>query len=286
MNLNILLNTHLAHNILNIVQDKSNNEGKEIRNNFLNNFNEKLFLFGGNGSSKFEPYFFNLLIKANSGNISAYKILNGIIEKYEREYKMNLYNKYILMQSYLSSLNFQIENLINKINFAAIKIDLNETNIILANCLKMINDLKLKNEFFEFCLQLLKIISLKMNYKLDYESKRKMGNIISTRMLKNFNKNIVPISKSKKLLLFSSEYLTKKMNKTKPTKTDKNPKVKDEGFESLKSKYKLTLKMLNDEIFDELAKIEKDNSKLFVNDNINISFYYFLILILKFNLKI
>jgi len=270
MTLNILLNTHLAHNILSIIQDNSNNEGKEIRNNFLNDINEKLFLCEGNGSSNFEQYFSNLLIKANSGNISAYKILNGIIEKYEREYKMNLYNKYILRQSYLSSLNFQIESLINKINFAAIKIDLNETNIILANCLKMINDLKLKNDFFEFCLQLLKIISLKMNYKLDYELRRKIGNIISTIMLKNFNKNLEPIQKSKKLLLFSSEYLKKKMNETTPTKNNKNFEVKDEGFESLKSKYKLALKMLNDEILDELAKIDMDNSKLFANDNINI----------------
>ena len=272
MTLNILLNTSLADNIINFIQiqDNLNNEGKEIKNNFLNDINEDLFLLQGNESSKFEQYFCNLLIQSNCGNICACKILNGIIEKYEKEYKISLYNKYILRQSYLSSLNFKNESFINKINFAAIKIDLNETNIILANCLKMINDLKLKNEFFEFCLQLMKIISLKMNYKLDYELRRKIGNLISTIMLKNFSENLEPIPKSKKMLLYSSEYLKKKMNETTPTKNNKSPNLNEQGFESIKSKYKLTLKMLNDEIVDELDKIEKGNSQIFANNNINI----------------
>ena len=283
MTLNILLNTNLADNIINFIQIQGNfnNEGKTIKNTFLNDINENLFLCNEKGSSKFEEYFCNLLIKSNSGNICAYKILNGIIEKYEKEYKINLYNKYFLRQSYLSSLYFKNEKFINKINFASIKIDLNETNIILINCLKMINDLKLKNEFFEFCLHLMKIIQLKMNYKFDYELGRKIWNVISTILLKNFNKNLDPIPKSKNLILNSSDYSKQKVNEITPNKNNKNLDIKSKGFESLKSKYKLVLKMLNDEICDELVKSEKDNSNIFINDNKSIPIYNLLVSNLK-----
>jgi hypothetical protein len=48
------------------------NKIKEIKNNFFNDVDEKLYLCNVNGNSKFEEYFFNLLIKANSGNINAF----------------------------------------------------------------------------------------------------------------------------------------------------------------------------------------------------------------------
>ena len=98
----------------------------------------------------------------------------------------------------------------------------------------MINDLKLKNEFFEFCLQLMKIIQLKMNYKFDYELGRKIGNVISTILLKNFNKNLEPIPKSKKLILHSRNNSKQKKNEITPNKNNKNLDIKDKGFESLK----------------------------------------------------
>jgi hypothetical protein len=246
------------------------NKIKEIKNNFFNDVDEKLYLCNVNGNSKFEEYFFNLLIKANSGNINAFQTLYGIIEKYERDFKRNIYNKLILRQSYLSSLDFRKDSFINKINFTADKIDLNETNIILANSLKMINDLKLKNEFLDYCLQLVKMIALKMNYKLDLELRRKVGNIMSTIILKNFNKNLEPIQKSKKMLLYSSEYFKEKIKSNSQTKNNKNKVEEKKEFESLKSKYKLTLTMLINEIKEELKKIEKENSILFSKENLNI----------------
>jgi len=60
------------------------------------------------------------------------------------------------------------------------------------------------------------------------------------------------------------------MNQKTPTKTNKNIMGEDKGFESLKTKYKLTLNMLRNEIKDELRKIEEDSSKLFEKENINI----------------
>jgi len=270
MTLNILFNTNLADNILTFIRNNMINKIKEIKNNFFNDVDEKLYLCNVNGNSKFEEYFFNLLIKANSGNINAFQTLYGIIEKYERDFKRNIYNKLILRQSYLSSLDFRKDSFINKINFTADKIDLNETNIILANSLKMINDLKLKNEFLDYCLQLVKMIALKMNYKLDLELRRKVGNIMSTIILKNFNKNLEPIQKSKKMLLYSSEYFKEKIKSNSQTKNYKNKVEEKKEFESLKSKYKLTLTMLINEIKEELKKIEKENSILFSKENLNI----------------
>ena len=264
MTINILLNTNLADNILTFIQNNMIDKAKEIRNNFLNDINEKLYLCNECGSSKFEEYFFDLLVQANTGNINAYYILEGIIEKYERDYKRNIYNKFILRQRYLSSLYFRTDSFLDQINFAADKIDLNETNIILANCLGMINELKLKNEFLEFSLQLVKMISLKMNYKLDLKLRGKIFNIISIIMIQNFSKNLESIQKSKKMLLYSSEYLKEKMDRKSQTKTNKNIVSEGEGFESLKAKYKLNLKMLINEIKDEQKTI------FFSKENINV----------------
>ena len=270
LTLNILLNTNLADKILAFIQNNSPDKVKEIKNNFLNDADEKLYLCKEYGSSNFEDYYNDLLINSNCGRINAYYILYGILEKYETDFKRTIYNKNNLNQTYISSLDFRKESFINNINFAVVRIDLSETNIILANCLKMINDLKLKNNFLEFSLQLVKMISLKMNYKLDCELRRKVGNIISTVILKNFNKNLEPIQKSKKMLLYSSEYLKEKMNQNTPTKTNKDISKKSGGFEKLKSNYKLTLNMLRKEIKDELKSIENDNSLLFSKENINI----------------
>ena len=270
LTLNILLNTNLADKILAFIQNNSPDKVKEIKNNFLNDADEKLYLCKEYGSSNFEDYYNDLLINSNCGRINAYYILYGILEKYETDFKRTIYNKNNLNQTYISSLDFRKESFINNINFAVVRIDLSETNIILANCLKMINDLKLKNNFLEFSLQLVKMISLKMNYKLDCELRRNVGNIISTVILKNFNKNLEPIQKSKKMLLYSSEYLKEKMNQNTPTKTNKDISKKSGGFEKLKSNYKLTLNMLRKEIKDELKSIENDNSLLFSKENINI----------------
>ena len=160
MTLNILLNTNLADNILAFIQNNSTNQVKEIKNNFSNDVDEKLYLLNENENSKFEEYFSDLLIKSNTGNINAYNILYGIIEKYERDYKINIYNKFVLRVTYLSFLGFRTDSFINNINLSSIRIDLSDTNFILSDCLEMINDLKLKNEFLEFCLQLVKMITI------------------------------------------------------------------------------------------------------------------------------
>lgn len=270
MTLNILLNMNLANNILSFIQENSIKEGKEIRNNYLDNIDINSFLCKEYGSFDFENNYNNFLIKVYNGNINAYHILNKIIENYKIKYGKNIYNKFILQQSYIASLNNQKDKIINEINFAAIKYDLSETNFILSDCARMINCLKLKNNFFEFCLQLIKMITLKLNYKLDFELRRKVGNIIAKILLRNFNENLKETKKTKKIFALSSEELKKRMNDVTPIKFNKKNRITNQKYISLKNKYKTSLQMLSDEIQKELSNMEKNDLKLVEKEKANI----------------
>ena len=44
---------------------------------------------------------------------------------------------------------------------------------------------------------------MKMNYKLDFEMRRKMGNVIGQLLLKNFHENLVEIKPTERLIALS-----------------------------------------------------------------------------------
>lgn len=273
MTLNILLNTNLADNILTFIQENSPKEGFEIKNNYINSFDENIFLckeFKDYSHSEFERYHNNLIQKAYTGKIYEYHLLNEIIEKYEIKYGRKIYPKFLLKQFYERSLIFQKENLFNKINLIKIEFNLTETNIILADCLRMINSLKLRNKFLEFSLQLVKMISLQMNYKLDFELRRKAGNIIAKILMKNFYKNLEHFETTKKLLALPSEGSEQRMNQRTQVKKNKNKKDKGPILSPMKSKYRKCLNMLYDKVNKEIEIIDNKDSINLKKEKINI----------------
>ena len=77
----------------------------------------------------------------------------------------------------------QMLNIINTLDLAIAKFNVDKNTL---NLTKEINYLKLKNKLYEFSMELFKVFSLKMNYKLDFELRRKIGNILGEAILKNF----------------------------------------------------------------------------------------------------
>ena len=235
MTLNILLNTNLANNIINYIK---NPDAKiiEIKNNFWLGVKDKPFMCENNTASEFNKYYSVLLSKVNSGVIKYFHLL-GDIEKMNE----NLEEPLIFKNCYYTSLKSNIGDLKNLLYSLKLILDSNATNLMLTEYIKETNYLKLKIEVSNFCLELLKNSSIKMNYKLDFEMRRKMGNVIGQLLLKNFHENLVEIKPTERLIALSSEKIKEKIikNKSSPKKNKNNSDLLN-----LKTKYKSSMDML------------------------------------------
>ena len=162
-------------------------------------------------------------------------------------------------KSYYNSLRIQMFNIINTLDLAIAKFNADKNTLKLN---KEINFLKLKNKLNEFSNQLFKVFSLKMNYKLDFELRRKIVNILGQIMLKNFKVNLNDIQPTKYLLTLSNEQIAEKLTRLTNAKKNK-PKDLDENKEigTLKSKYIKSLQMLINKAKDEIDKFDIQNSK-------------------------
>jgi membrane protease subunit (stomatin/prohibitin family) len=144
----------------------------------------------------FKKYYSNILNNVLSGNIYDYYALRNIRGKYQNTYSPNA----LFESNYINKLDCKIIRLVSNINTIDSKIDNIMTNLEFAKGIKAINCLRLKVEFLEFCMKLVQVTALTINYKLDYELRRKIGNIVGLTIIKNFSQNIESVEDSKKLL--------------------------------------------------------------------------------------
>ena len=165
----------------------------------------------------------------------------------------------------------QNRNLINTFDIVSTKIGLDDTNLMLSKSLREISIINIKNKFTDFCLQLLKNISLKMNHKLDIELRRKVGNIISKILLKNFHSNLEKIVPTKKLLALTTEAIENKYAKnTTPVKKFNVNNKNNSQSKKLKLIYQKVLNMLKVEVEKELMETNKKDYKYNKKNNMNV----------------
>ena len=259
MTLNILLNSILANNIVKFIQQNQAFEGIIIKNDYLNNIDKNSYLCKVFDSPEFNMYYSNLISNACDGNINDYYKLNKIRDEYKSQRLPRLFRK----KSFYNSLKIQMFNIINTLDLTIAKFNVDKNTL---NLNKEINYLKLKNKLYEFSMELFKVFSLKMNYKLDFELRRKVGNILGEVILKNFKVNLNDIEPTKYLLTLSNEKIVEKLTKLTNTKKNK-PKDLEENKEigTLKSKYIKSLQMLINKAKDEIDKFDIKNSKNSMN---------------------
>ena len=267
MTLNILMNANLAINILKFIELDAVSQGKEIKNNYFEGIDEKVYLCSHHSELEVKNYYSKLINNIYKGSIYDYKKLIEIINKYEELNYLNLslYNYYSFALSVQNSL------LINMFDIIDTKIEFDNINLILSKGLRTISFLKLKNKYTDFCLQLMKIISLKMNYKLDIELRRKVGNIIGKIILKNFHCYLEKLEPTKKMLTLSLEEIGKQYAKCKtPVNKLNGNKNNISKSELLKLRYKKALNMLKDEVQKELMDTENKDYKYNMTNNISV----------------
>ena len=267
MTLNILMNGNLAVNILKFIELDTVSQRKEIKNNYFEGIDEKVYLCSQHSESEIKDYYSQLINNICDGSLYDYKKLIEIINKYEG---LNYLNSSIY-NFYKCGLRAQNRNLINTFDIISTKIGLNDTNLILSKSLRAISFLNIKNKFTDFSLQLLKNISLKMNHKLDIELRRKVGNIISKILLKNFHSNLETIVPTKKLLALSTEAIeTKYAKNTTPVKKFNGKNKSNSQSKKLKLIYQKALSMLKDEVEKELMETNKKDYKYNKTNNMNV----------------
>ena len=178
-------------------------------------------------------------------------------------YNANALPKFFNNKSYLKSLKLQISNLINSMESIIEKYNISEINLNLSKCFAKISNLKLKNELNAFSFELLKKFSIEMNNKLDFELRRKVGNILGLLILQNFHENINTIKPTKYLLTLSNEKIAEDISNIANSKKKSRPSVpKTNGIgDVLKTNFIKSLEMLITKAQQEMNKFDYDEAK-------------------------
>ena len=106
-----------------------------------------------------------------------------------------------------------------------------------------------------------------MNYKLDFELRRKIGNILGKEILKKFSNNLNTIKPTKYLYTLSNEIIAEKLSKAMNEKSNsKNYNIKK--VNNLKAKYELSLNKLIDKAREKFNNFDVESSKS--NSNVSL----------------
>lgn len=259
MSMNILLNNKLANNIIEFIRLKEvPSVGKEIKNNYLINIDQKSYLCKKYDDPEFNAYYRHLIMIACRGNIIDYYRLYEIGKVYNvselpNNFDWGLFHD--MLELKVSNFIYSLEIIIGKYNISEMKLNLSK-------CFKKISNLIIINKLNEFSIELLKAFSLKMNYKLDFELRRKVGNILGQLILQKYHENINTIKPTKYLLTLSSEKIAEDIASSKNRKKYKSSDSKKNGnSNSLKSKFISSLNMLINTAQKEINEFDYENAK-------------------------
>lgn len=267
MTKNILLNNILANNIIEFIRkSQAPFKGSEIKNNYLFNIDKNSYLFNKYDDSEFNAYYRSLIYSACGGNIMDYYRLYEIRNAYNANELPNIFN----WNLYHDILGLRISNFINLMESIIEKFNISDIKLNLSKCFEKISNLKLKNELNTFSFELIKVFALKMNYKLDYELRRKVGNILGQLILQKFYENLNTIQPTKYLLTLSNEKIAKEISISNSKKNYKSSDPKINGNDnSLNSKFKKSLIELINKAEEEMEKLDYQSAQ---NNNAIITF--------------
>ena len=267
MTKNILMNNILANNIIEFIrisQDPA--KGSEIKNNYSFNIDKNSYLFNKYDDSKFNAYYRSLIHSACGGNIMDYYRLYEIRNVYNANELPNSFN----WNNYHDMLGLRISNFINLMESIIEQFNISDIKFNLSKCFEKISNLKLRNELNSFSFELIKVFALKMNYKLDYELRKKVGNILGQLILQKFYENLNIIQPTKYLYTLSKEKIAERKSSSKSNKNYKSSDSKindDDG--PLNPKFKKSLRDLINKTEMEMEKLDYESTQ---NNNVIITF--------------
>ena len=266
-NINIMLNYQLIKNIIlfidNYTTNKKINEGNIISNDIIKTKN-KNYLFKSFMSDSFQEYYDILIKRIQIGHIDSYKIFQNIGKNYKIHEK-NISNVLrIINQGYNLSLTINAND--SKFNISFIE-DIMQSSIFFlyaAKITKLYEKIDLQIHIIQYNYEIIKNIIIEVNYKLDFESRRKAGNLLIKEIINKYYNNLEKLKITKYRLMQSIKIIKQKI-----IQNNNNNELKKENIEKLEKCKNLFIKNINED-FDnvKIDKIEDEKDEIiFININ-------------------
>ena len=273
---NMILNLHLIQKINSYINLNSKATPKKkakerIIKNDIPNIPKSCLMHESYGDLKFNEEYKQLIMDAQFGNIKYYHILLDIKNFYIKEKKYNNNSLFLVETLYLNSLSFHIKQTKQTIVNLVKSIESNDFKFYCTNYIEKIDKMKLKINMIELNIKSLNQSIIDINYKLEYELRRKTGNLIAEKIIKEYFDDLEPIIKTEYILSLSIENLQEKIS----TYSKIEDKIKkDKYMEILKKKLKKALAFLNQIASnkDQLISSENYDINELKNENILIQF--------------
>ena len=247
--INIILNLHLIEPINKYIKENDKGEVKiksgTIKNNFIIPKDNVPYVFESFGDINFNEYYRNIIGKSRVGKIDSFHKLVDIKNHYrkigrDKEEIMSLEDENI------GFMKLWVEKEIADLFRISLEQAISEYPIIAFDTKRQLNKLQILYDQLELDFELLQNFVLKIDYRVDYELRRKIGNIIAAKLINDYQNKIDTFELTEYLLTLSIEDIEYKLRNIQS-------KIKKEsGNKDLTNK----LKLLKDKYKEALTKIE------------------------------
>ena len=259
MTLSIIFNFHLIRKINDYVSNYStkNPEKNSITiKNEIPKPDKKDHIDQYYGCYSFNINYEALISAVHLGNIHYYHKLLEIQEFYRSEDKLKEDPLYFLKNEYLSSLNSSIKEIKDNIYRITDIIEFGELKYYYFELIKESSNLKLIINMLELKIEELKKYIIDINYRNDYQLRRKVGNLMADKIIREFYNDLGTIKINEYLLSLSIENIEDKIKKASQIRQNEK---RDEYLAVLKEKYNKALELLNKTTTNKLEIIKEEN---------------------------
>jgi hypothetical protein len=257
MTLNIMLNLELVeqiNNTINANRDKKDISlsNKVIKKDRKNPKEDVPYVFKNFGDEQFDEYYFKLINSAITGNITSYHDLSNIKNCYInlRKYKKKNIS---YEQIYIITMNLLIKVELDELSHLSIDKKMADLPFIFLDTKTQLNKLKMAQNRLELDIELLEKFLISLDYRVEYEFRRKIGNLISNKIINNFENKLEIFSKTEYLLALSVEDIESKIEKVLKYK-DSDEKKK--SLKELTITYNKALTLLKEHVSKKLNASE------------------------------
>lgn len=263
MTANILLNLFLSNKINEFIKVRINQTNKTndinelfIENEYIKTIEKKNHLCGLYGGTNFQFNYFHVIHFIRTGNIRSYHNFNKIKDVYQKPFSP-LFDSNI-KSSYIIGLENLIKSSYTDLLFISNSLEVGKTYYFLLEIIKKNQELQLIINKLNLDLQLLKAYIVGLDYRVDYELRRKIGNLIAEKFISLYPKKIDNIIETEYLFGLSIEFLEKKIKKIQSQKLG----VEEEKKKALIDKYSKGLELLTKLSSNKLENIKNANNNI------------------------
>ena len=273
MTLNIILNYHLIEGINRFIKANKNNKGKYndsiIDNKFRKAEGEHFYIFNEFGNDDFNKYYFKLIVNFQQGNIRSFHKFLGIKERYMhlQRYKKEIFS---FEQNYIIILTLSINKFLDELFLFSHLKEFREFPLILLDLKQKVNQFQNLQNQLELDLELIKKFVDSIDYRVDYELRRKIGNLLADKIMNEFGEKIDQKESILYLISLSIEDIEKKIITANNSIIDEKNKMT--VLKQLKEKYQKALDLLQEVTANKFKNIQNLKKVKWPKENISYTF--------------